>query len=261
MEITPVMNFNGWTAKREDYAAYTGPDFPSGSKVRQFLEMAKKSPGAPMIVGCSAHSAMQIYIAASAKAAGVPGIVYTAARKERTDATKYAARMGAEIVEVRPAYLSVCRARARSRAKLLGQVVRWNPQEAVRDTIAQCVNIPPDTKRVVVPTGSGLTAIGVLVGLAEANLTATVLAVAVSTMASKQQIYNDARMFTIKKLPKFEMVRAAVKYENWVKARLPDDTLLDPYYAAKAVGVIVDGDCLWIPGVRPISAMPRECRV
>jgi hypothetical protein len=36
MELTRVDDFGGWCVKREDMAVFTGVEFPSGSKVRQY---------------------------------------------------------------------------------------------------------------------------------------------------------------------------------------------------------------------------------
>ena len=162
-DLTPVVTYGDWCAKREDCYAPLGVDAPNGSKVRQYCRMSSLSPGSPMLAGCSADSAMQVYIAAAARHHGVPGIVYVPSRKNITEATKYALDMGCEVNGVRPGYLSVCRARARTRAKELGKIVRWMPDLAVEDTVRQCRNIPSWVRRVVVPTGSGLTAAAVII--------------------------------------------------------------------------------------------------
>src|SRR5260221_9884818 len=98
--LTPVDRFANYWVKREDKAGWTGLDYPSGSKVRQYSAMAQAQPGAPMIVGCASHSAMQVYVSAAARQYQVRSLVYVSQRKERTEATKYAEEMGAEIFEV-----------------------------------------------------------------------------------------------------------------------------------------------------------------
>lgn len=258
--LTPVSQFNGWWAKREDLAFATGPDFPAGSKVRQYVRMAQAQPDTPMLVGCSANSAMQIYVAAAAYQQNVPGIVYTAQRAQRTAATLYAERLGTEVVEVRPGYLSYCQKLARVRATALGAVVRWDAVGALKDAAAQCANVPEGATRVVVATGSGLTCSGVLAGLAERGFRPTVVAVAVSAQARQDTIIANALKLTKKPLPVLEFVRCASAYDEWTAARLPDGTPLDPFYAAKALAYIQPGDCFWIPGVRPLSSMPHACQ-
>lgn len=267
--VTRIDNFGDWSAKREDLACFTNLDNPSGSKVRQYLRMAKSNPGVPMIVGCSADSCMQIYVASSAKLTGVDGIIYTAKRKERSEATRYAEEMGSEIVEVKPAYLNIVRKRASERSKEIGKVVKWNVSDALHDTIMQCSNIDSHCKRIVIPTGSGLTAIGVLVGLSKINILGRfefkpkVFSIAVSTMAKKEEILSRAAQIVrdITLLPDFELVYSPYKYQHPVIACLPDDTPLDPFYAAKAMPYIMPGDCLWIPGLRPVISMPLKCQI
>lgn len=258
-DLTPISDFNGWWAKREDLAGYSGPEFPSGSKVRQYLAMAKTQPGAPMLVGCSANSAMQIYVAAAAYQTGAAAIIYTAQRQELTAATAYAKRLGAEINGVKPGYLSLCRKRAKERSIALGVVVRWNVMAALEDAALQCANLP-EAARIVVSTGSGLTCAGVLAGLARAGRQTPVLALAVSPLATAEGIVALAKKLTDKPLPSLALQRTPGEYDEWKAARLPDGTPLDPFYAAKALSFVQPGDCLWVPGVRPVSSMPVDCQ-
>lgn len=61
--LTRVDRFGDWYAKREDLAGYTGDGAPSGAKVRQYVGMiANSDPSATLMVGCSADSAMQVYV-------------------------------------------------------------------------------------------------------------------------------------------------------------------------------------------------------
>lgn len=257
--LTPVEDYGGWWVKRDDLACGGFPGMPAGSKVRQYGKMAAAAPGVPMLVGCSADSAMQIYVAAAAKQAGVPGVVFTAKRKNRTAATTYALDMGATVHEVAPGYLTQCRKAARDEGKRLGKIVRWDVLGALEDAAKQVRNLPKGVARVVVPTGSGLTAAGVLAGLARAGRSVPVVAVAVSGMATEDGIQGYARKLFQGSLPSLELVRAAGSYGKWASARLPSGAYLDPYYAAKAVPFLRLGDCLWVPGVRPPEAIPADC--
>jgi len=258
--LTPVDDFGGWYAKREDLAYWERPDWPSGAKVRQYTKMIKEQPGLPLLVGCSAFSAMQIYIAAACEKFGLEGIVYTPGRAKMSDATRYAISKGVEVNEVRPCPgPNVYRARASERAKTLGGYVHWNVPIALVDTKKQAENIPEDVRRVLIPTGSGLTAAGVLAGLAGRDV--EVVAAAGSTMAAKASVLELARGMTDKKLPTFKLFRLPMKYEQFVIARLPDGTPLDPFYAAKILNRVRSGDCLWLTGLRPVESMPEKCRV
>jgi len=154
-QLTPVDYFKNVWYKREDLASWERLDWPSGAKVRQYIKMIEAQPNAPLLVGCSAFSAMQIYIAAAAEKFNVPGIVYIPGRAVESDATRYAREKRVEVVDVRPCPgPNVYRARARERGKELGAFVRWDFMGALHDAQHQAQNIPADVKRVLIPTGS-----------------------------------------------------------------------------------------------------------
>lgn len=263
--LTPVEKQKNFFVKREDKANWTSLDYPSGSKVRQYANMAQ--PGVPMIVGCASSSAMQIYVAAAAKQANVPGVIYVPKNKIRTDATRYAMEMGAEVIEVHPGYMSVLRARARGRAREIGKTVRWDIKGAVADAAAQTENLPVNASSVVVATGSGLTVAGIMAGLVKMGRTTPVVAVAVSNLADYDRILDLARQhlgvvgrINEPSFPKLIVIRHPQKYTDYVVDRLPDGTPLDPFYAAKAMEYVGKDDVLWVPGLRPVRSMPLECR-
>lgn len=282
--ITPIHEFNGIWVKREDLAYWSDLKYPSGSKVRQYLDMAhrsiRKEGFPPCLVGCSANSCQQIYVAAAAKQLNTRGIIYTAKRKIRSSATDYCASLGAEIVEVKPAYLSVVRKQARQRAIDEKHVIEWDRIKAVEDTAAQYKNIPEGVKRIVIPTGSGLTAAGILVGMlqqlyspitkrdfissSELDIKSTpieIVIIATSPMASKTGIERLAmRVSQSSWVPDITFINPTIPYDTPVTAKLPDGTPLDPFYAAKAWRHVKSGDLLWPPGLRPVTSMPEECR-
>lgn len=256
MALTPVHDFGGWWAKREDAAGFTTLAAPSGAKVRQYLKMIADAPKeAVLVVGCAADSAMQIYVAHAAKVTGRQGYVVIPSRKDVSAATQYALDNGVIVVEVTPGYPSVYRARARELGKRLGvPVVRWDMEVAAWDTAREVWNIPAEARTVVVPTGSGLTAAAVLGGLAlDGREDVKVLAVAVSDLATREKILATCnKHLAVEANPdRLFLVRAPGKYASRVKATLPDSTVLDPYYAAKALGYVLPGDVLWVSGRRP----------
>lgn len=264
-DLTPVEWFEGaWCAKREDLACWERPDWPSGSKVRQFARMiVEQAAHLPLVVGCSAFSLMQVYVAAAAEKFARRAVVYVPARAEYTDATRYAIEHGAEVHDVRPCPgPAVYKARARAHAETLGGCVRWDALAAVRDTARQARNIPKRCKRVLVPTGSGLTAAGILAGLAGRRGDVEVIALAGSTMADSSAIKSAALKVAGEgaELPRLRVQRLPVAYSSYVVAALPDRTPLDPFYSAKAQRYVRKLDCLWLVGLRPVSSMPADCR-
>src|SRR5258706_13695704 len=208
--ITQIDEFDGKFVKREDLAYWQSLEYPSGSKVRQYMSMASaasfglnpmiKHP--PCLVGCSANSAMQIYVSAAAKQLNTKGIIYVPKRKVRSDATNYAIKMGSEVNEIKPGYLSVIRKAARQKAIDLKQYVEWDMKAAIKDTIDQCINIPENIKRIIVPTGSGLTAAGILIGVVRHKGPIKVVAIGTSPMADKAKILTLAAKMKVQlKIP------------------------------------------------------------
>src|SRR5258706_5878341 len=270
--ITQIDEFDGKFVKREDLAYWQSLEYPSGSKVRQYMSMASaasfglnpmiKHP--PCLVGCSANSAMQIYVSAAAKQLNTKGIIYVPKRKVRSDATNYAIKMGSEVNEIKPGYLSVIRKAARQKAIDLKQYVEWDRKAAIKDTMEQCVNIPIGIKRIIVPTGSGLTAAGILAAFAlrpDQQNWPEIVIVATSPMASEKQIRALAfKLSNSMFMPPIQFIGPTTPYDVPMVMSLPDGTPLDPYYAAKAWKYVERNDILWPPGLRPVISMPEVCQ-
>ena len=266
--ITPVECCGGVYYKRDDLALSGIPaDHPNGSKMRQFLHMVQWAPdNAPIIVGCSSTSAMQVYAASAAALLGRSAHIFVPQRKTPSRSTQWAVSMGVDVQYVRPGYLSVIRKRARDfSAQYPDGAVRWDVAYAVQDAAEQTVNIPAHVHRLVVPVGSGLTLAGVLLGLANQGRTdVRVKGVAVSPLATAEgvrAVYTRASVAQhgeeydhAGRCPKFRLKQHAEKYDTPVVGTLPGGELLDPYYAAKAVPWVSEGCCLWVPGVRPAAA-------
>jgi len=276
--ITPVHEFDGKFVKREDLACWASLEYPSGSKVRQYLDMAHRAVQRegfpPCLVPCSANSAMQIYVAATAKQLNTKGIIYVPGRKVRSDATKYAIKLGSEVNEIRkdavdpalkgPGHLSVVKKAARQRAIDLKQYVEWDRKAAIKDTMEQCINIPLGIKRIIVPTGSGLTAAGILAAFAlrpDQQNWPEIVVVATSPMASEKQIRALAfKLSNSMFMPPIQFIGPSTPYDVPMVMSLPDGTPLDPFYAAKAWQYMEDGYLLWPPGLRPVISMPEICQ-
>lgn len=259
-QITPIQEIlPNIYVKRDDYAYYDGVG-ACGSKVRQFTAMVNNQPDKPLVVGCSANSAQQVYIGDTVRRTGRKGIVVIPARSELTEATKWAVAQGVEVIQVRPGYRSVYMKKAREIAIELG-AVRWERDGAVEDTAYQVQGLPNNVKRIVVPVGSGLVAAGVLAGLAQRYYWTDieVVGIAVSTMADENAILAHAtRAASGNKLPKYTHIghHKQVGYDTPAFAKLPGGRPLDPFYAAKAMPYLREGDLLWVTGCRPVEAMP-----
>lgn len=273
-ELTPIHRFaDGTFAKRDDLAAGG-----IGAKGRQYAKMIEgQADGLPLIVGCAATSAMQLYVPTMAKRYNRRAVVYTPSRKVKTAEQEFAERHGAEVHYVRPGYMSCVRKAARD----AGPCVKWNPGLATADTAAQVESfIGADESRIIVAVGSGACAVGILVGLAQRRLThLTVVGVFVSDMADEEIVLTRAELAInpgewvpfqqrdalaeyaagVKagtRAP-FIAVRHPNAYDKGVRGQLADGTPLDPYYAAKAAQYVTAGDCLWVTGCRPVSLHPK----
>ena len=163
------------------------------------------------------------------------------------------------------------RKRARDYAKEIGGSVRWDSKRAIYDTALQCLNLPPEAKRIIVPTGSGLTAAGVMVGLAILQRSdVEVVAVCVSDLANEDNIHSNAAFMLgvmtahyydpilTPRMPVLRMQRTGGGYNHWLFRTLPYGDVLDPFYTAKAFDYLTAGDVLWVSGMRPVEACPKE---
>jgi 1-aminocyclopropane-1-carboxylate deaminase/D-cysteine desulfhydrase-like pyridoxal-dependent ACC family enzyme len=121
--------------------------------------------------------------------------------------------------------------------------------EAVRQTAAQVANIPPDTQRIVIPVGSGMSLAGVLTGLeAMGNYRTFVLGVVVGASPHKRL----DKFAPINWFGRVVLAQSEVPYHSAVvPAVLPGTELeLDPIYEAKCIEYLKPGDLLWVVGRR-----------
>jgi hypothetical protein len=256
-ELTPLHTFGAWHAKREDLAGFSSLERPSGAKVRAYGRMIEALPeGLPLVVGCGASSAIQVYLADAARQYGREAHVAVPARAKRHPSTNWAEAAGARIHEIRPGYPSVVKARARLLCP--EPYVHWDARLAALDTAEQVANIPPGST-LVVPTGSGLIAAGIVGGLASAGIPAHVRLVAVGGRGKLSDVWALVAAFFGYEAggpPGLSVARIdpTGPYNRPVLAELPDGTPLDPYYAAKALPYVGAGDILWVIGRRPAAA-------
>jgi hypothetical protein len=259
--LTPCQHFEFY-AKREDLACFQNEALPSGAKVRQYAAMIAAAPvDAVLAVGCSAASAMQIYVAAMGEQLQRPAYIAVPRRAQRHPCTEWCAKHGANIIEVVPGYPSVFRARIRERMKELGlRAVPWDVAHAAFDTAEQVANVPPAARRIVVPNGSGLTAAGIIGGLWQLERQDVEVHI-VSTHDTVGTLEQIGKMVTKHfgwracKAAKVSWRAQTMPYQKPApRATLADGTLLDPFYAAKAACYCGAEDVLWITGRRPLAS-------
>lgn len=250
--LTPVERRGQYWFKRDD-AFQLGA--ANGGKARAIAALA---PGAAGLIASGSRQSTQIERAAqAAQALGLPCRVHTGAGGD-TPGIAAARAAGAEIIQHRPARLSVIKARAREDAadNPTWRELPWGmaTPEALAPTAAQTRNLPADTTRLVLAVGSGTTLAAVLHGL-DRDGRADLRALGVC-------IGGDPRPTLDALAPadwrsRVDLVDAAEPYETPAATTATEGVDLDPYYEAKAIPHLRPGDTLWIVGKRsdaPASA-------
>ena len=254
-DLTPVEEYGGHPVKRDDLFRVGDS---AGGKVRTCLTLASR-PGLTGLVTAGSRQSPQVNIVATiARRLGLPCRVHVPeAKGPLTPELAAAQDAGAEIVQHRPGYNNVIIARAREDAAERGWAeipFGMECPEAVEATAAQAANIPSDTRRVVVPVGSGMTLAGVLTGLERAGLThIPVLGVVVGAdPADRLETYAPGWR------DRAALVHSDLDYHDHAPVTRLGDLDLDPVYEAKCLPFLEDGDLLWVVGRRGSLAEAGE---
>lgn len=251
--LTPVQRVGPYWLKRDDLFAYAGTN---GGKVRALLAFIKaNAPKHILVSWCSRESPQQERIARVAKALGLTARIHVP-DGPCTPESSLAEQAGAAIVRHKHGRMSVLKARAEKDAeKTGGLLVPWGMEckEAVEATRRQLANLPAEVKRIVVPTGSGVSLAGILWGLQDAPPAwreKPVLAVSVGA-AWEDRV---ARLGPPGAKPL--SVKSPLAYEEPAEQRSLEGVALDPIYEAKCIPFLEPGDLLWCVGRREALAAP-----
>lgn len=230
-----------------------------GGKVRACWELVKQAlalgrPG--LVTAGSRHSPQVEIVAALGHAAVVPVRAYVPSGPS-TEALDNARRLGAEVVEVRPGYNGVIRARAHEDAAVRGwQHVPFGMEchEAVEQARATLVEagVPTRLRRLVVPVGSGMSLAGLLWALEDLGLwQLPVLGVCVGAWPERRL---DRWAPPLWRAQQLELRAAGLAYSQPAPAEWAErlGVPLDPVYEAKCVPHLQPGDGLWVVGVRGV---------
>lgn len=189
-DITPIEEYGGIYYKREDmYLPF--PDVPiSGGKVRQCLalihenyEKIKNECGGLVVTGTSVNSPQGIVVSRSAKEFGFDSlIVFGGTSPEsasRNTMVQWVLYSGAKLdLKCKLGYETTLNHRIeqiRSEPTRLFHVkfginLESNPDAIINSIAHQVQNIPHDIDNLVIPTGSAITAGGILCGLEQFNI-------------------------------------------------------------------------------------------
>lgn len=193
---------------------------PGGTKVRILVRLMR--PGAEYVYASPAEGYAQIALARTAALIGARATVFVAARARRHVNTAQARAFGAQVIEVRPGYLTVVTARARAYGAENGAEIMpfgLNTQDGL-DAIADAASaIRPAPTEVWCVAGSGT----LTRGLAQAWPGARLNAVRVG----RSPDVNGARLYV-----------APERFEQEARVRPPFPS--SPNYDAKAWRYIED---------------------
>ena len=199
------------------------------------------------IVTCgSRHSVQVLTFAQLCDILCIPCVVHVPKGKE-TDMTIELEKLSCTIVYENVGYNNVLNSHAKSNAEALGYTfvqlgmlcdIAFNE---IAKNCAQLLNEFPDTKRIVVPVGSGTTLIGVLYGLQALNLDIPVLGVMVGMDATK-----NVDKFMSEPYKELYIVQSSLKYDKPYENNVVNSVELNPYYEAKTIPFLEDGDTLYV---------------
>lgn len=241
--LTPIEHRGPLAIKRDDLCEVAGV---RGGKVRTCWHLAQGAPG--LITAGSRESPQVNIVAHIAAALGVPCRVHTP-EGVLSPEVEMARDMGAEIRQHRAGYNNVINARARQDARMTG----WTEipfgmkcREAVRQTQKQVANIPSDTKRIVIPVGSGMSLAGVLWGLIDRNMDVPVLGVRVG--ADPKETLDQYAPWNWRN--RVQLTTTLAAYHTPAPTIVVEGLTVDPHYEAKCIPYLEPGDLFWVVGLR-----------
>lgn len=251
-DLTPIETRGAYTVKRDDAFVIGGG---RGGKVRTCWTLAQ---GATGLVTAGSRSSPQVNIVAQiARKLGIPCRVHTP-EGELSPEVRMAQLAGAEVVQHNAGYNNVIIARAREDAAATGwREIPFGMEclEAIEATARQVENIPADTKRIVMPVGSGMSLAGVLHGLVRRKLNIPVVGVKVGADPVKRlDEYAPAKWRKM-----VTLVDSGMDYDKRAAKTDLHGLKLDPIYEAKCIPFLEDGDLLWVVGIRASEAMTAKC--
>jgi hypothetical protein len=254
-EMTPVEEHGDIWMKREDYYAFGGV---RGAKVRtcMFLVQKAKDAGVGVITAGSRQSPQVNFVAQIARAMGVKCRVHVPSGA-LTPELLAAKGARATVVQHEYGYNSVIIARARDDAEARGWVevpYGMESPEAVEFTKPQVANVPRETRRLVNSVGSGMTLAGILWGLEEQGLDIPVLGVHVGHLP-EERIDKYAPPGWRDRV---EFVCDGTDYHDAAEVTEFRGVQLDPFYEAKCIPFLREGDLLWVSAIRP-SVVAATC--
>lgn len=256
-DITPIEKVEGVYLKREDLYSFAGV---RGAKVRACMAFVQKAKdlGVGVITAGARQSPQVNFVAQIANRMDVHCRVHVPAGK-LTPEILAARAAGAKVIHHEVGYNTVIVKGARDDAASSGWVeipYGMESQESVDFTAPQVANIPKKVTRIVNATGSGMTLAGILHGLkAEGRDDVKVVAVCVGHVPDERldtwapEGWRDM----------VEIIDLDTPYDQPARDCYFEGVQLDPYYEAKCLPYLLEGDLFWLSAIRP-SAVAAKVR-
>jgi len=246
-ELTPVERWGGHLVKRDDAYVYAGQ---AGGKVRSCRTLAEGATG--LVTASSRTSPQALIVASIAQRLGIPARLHVPAAAEDTETLARVRAFGAEVIEHRPGYNTVIVARAREDAAAQGMTLvpfGMECQQAVDATAAQVAALREhllEVRRIVMPVGSAMSLSGVLHGMSRAGFVVPVLGVRVGADPTErlQQWAPEGWEQLV------TLVESGLDYHQAAPETDLGGLELDPWYEAKCLPFLQEGDLLWVVGNR-----------
>jgi len=252
IDLTPIEEHGGFLVKRDDYFRIGGG---CGGKVRTCWKLAQ---GAKGLVTAGSRASPQVNIVAQiARKLKIPCRVHTP-QGVLSPEVLMAQEAGAEVVQHRAGYNNVIIARARDDAQDRGWTnipFGMECDDAVIETSRQVENIPKNTKRIIMPVGSGMSLAGITHGLKNYGLNdIKILGIIVGADPIKR--LDKYAVSNWRKIVK--LVKSDLPYHKEAGDIYLGDLVLDPIYEAKCLPFLEKNDLFWIVGLRASVKLNEE---
>lgn len=214
----------------------------SGAKLRTMDVLLSKYNPKFMVMASAQQSAVLPIVSAVAKSCSIP-LTFHLGPGEDSQQVKIARANGATIIRHNVGYSTVIRSRAQAHAEFTGaflvpfQLACW---EAIDVLAAQVIDIPMDVKRIIVPSGSGVSLAGIATGIINNNINVDIIGYCVGETKTVEKTLN--KFLPMWRASNVTLLKASEKYYEHVYR---DDIILDPRYEMKCLKIIENNDLLW----------------
>ena len=248
MADTPIEKRGSIYLKRDDLYQ-PGNIRAWGGKARSCFRLVKeaKDRGFAGVVTAGSRSSPQVSIVANiAKKLGIACVAF-APQGDLGNELIDAQNQGAHLIQVFPGYNTVICARCKEFATANNyKEIPFGMMcpESINETAKQYKKIPPQVKRIVVPIGSGMSALGIIEGMRHSNKKLPIIGIVVGADPTKtlNRFCPDWQDY-------LTLQKSQFPYQKELSADI-DGVELDCIYEAKCVPYLSSGDLLWIVGIR-----------